>query len=274
MGRKVIVRRKLARRESKAELEIRLDNKRPVDITDLGRSLQALGKEYEEFVAERFEPPPTSARLYVARVETGSILLILEPLLDQASFIIKHVDVFAGFLTNLQEIIDFLLMNKEKSTKSETIKAASVGRVSEIVEPVAKDGGSTLTINVRIDGSNNAVNIQPIFINHERANALQNKARRYLGPQLPTNGQFKSELLSLYQMKGDVRAKTGDRGVIEKFSKKPVKLHFMSPDVKAAIVDQQDNPFKMAYIVDGEMSTINNEPALYKIYEVHDAIEK
>jgi hypothetical protein len=67
-----------------AELTVRFDNKRPVDVTDLGRSLQALGKEYEEFVVGRHEPPPTNARLYVARVETGSILLILEPLLDQA----------------------------------------------------------------------------------------------------------------------------------------------------------------------------------------------
>jgi hypothetical protein len=75
-------------------------------------------------------------------------------------------------------------------------------------------------------------------------------------------------------MKGDPKSKTGDRGVIEKFSSKAVKLQFMSPQVKASIVDLQENPFKMAYIVDGEASTVNGLPALYKIYEVHDAIEK
>jgi hypothetical protein len=75
-------------------------------------------------------------------------------------------------------------------------------------------------------------------------------------------------------MKGDPKAKTGDRGVIEKFSTKPVKLHFMTPTVKSSIVDQQDNPFRMAYVVDGEVSTVGGEPGLYKIYEVHDAIDK
>jgi hypothetical protein len=30
----------------------------------------------------------------------------------------------------------------------------------------------------------------------------------------------------------------------------------------------------MAYLVDGEVSTINGESGLYKICEVHDAIEK
>jgi len=85
---------------------------------------------------------------------------------------------------------------------------------------------------------------------------------------------LEGELLQLHQMRGDIKAKTGDRGIIEKFSSKLVKLHFMTPEVKAAIVDQQDNPFRMAYVVDGEVGTIGGEPSLYKIQEVHDAIEK
>jgi hypothetical protein len=48
----------------------------------------------------------------------------------------------------------------------------------------------------------------------------------------------------------------------------------MNPQVKASIVDTSDNPFKMAYIVDGEVSTVKGEPALYKIFCVHEAIEK
>jgi len=257
-----------------AELTIRFDNRRPVDVTDLGLSLQALGEEYEEWVVRSLhEPTPTNARLYVTRVETGSILIVLETLLDQASFVFKHIDVFAGFLTNLQELIDFLLPNKGKPKDASTINPASVERVSTLVEPVAKDGGSHLTINVNVFGNTAPVSVQPILINSERANALQNSARRFLGPQLPTSGLFKGELLRLHQMKGDITAKTGDRGIIEKFSRKPVKLHFMSPESKAAILDQQDNPFKMAYVVDGEVGTIDGVPSLYKIYEVHGAVE-
>lgn len=184
--------------------------------------------------------------------------------------------MFAGFLTNLQEIIDFLLLNQTtpKKESGSVVNPDSVDRISTMVEPVAKDGGSSLTINVNVIGNTAPVNIQPIIVNSERANALQNSARRYLGPQLPTSGAFKGELLRLHQMKGDVTAKTGDRGIIEKFSKKPVKLHFMSPAAKAAILEQQDNPFKMAYVVDGEVGTLDGVPSLYKIFEVHDAIEK
>jgi hypothetical protein len=47
----------------------------------------------------------------------------------------------------------------------------------------------------------------------------------------------------------------GDRGIIEKFSHKPVKLHFMSEEVKAAILEKSQNPFLMDYVVDGVVST-------------------
>jgi hypothetical protein len=256
-----------------AELTLVLRNTRPVDVTDFANSLQALGREYEEFVAGRFEPGPINAHLYVSRVESGSIFVTLEALLDQASFIVKHIEVFAGFIANIQDIMNFLL-KQDTATAPKGMTNASVERVSNLVEPVANDSGSNLTINVNVSGNTGPVNVQPVVVTSEKANAIQNGVRRYLGQRLPANGSFKKELLHLQQMRGDPKAKTGDRGIIEKFSSKPVKLHFMTPQVKSMIVDQQDNPFKMAYVVDGEVSTVNDEPALYKIYEVHEAIEK
>jgi hypothetical protein len=166
----------------RAELTLVFDNQRPVDVTDLGRSLQALGREYEEFVVGRFEPPPVNSRLYVAHVESGSIILTLQALLDQASFMVKHIEVFAGFIANLQEIIDFLLTQQGKAKAPAAISHSSVERISTIVEPVAKDGGSNLTITLNVSGNTAPVLVQPIIINSERANALQNSARRYLGP--------------------------------------------------------------------------------------------
>jgi len=74
-------------------------------------------------------------------------------------------------------------------------------------------------------------------------------------------------------MKNDQHSKTGDRGIIEKFSKRPMKLHFMTPTVKGVIVDQPENPFKLVYVVDGEVSTADGQPGQHKIYNVHAALE-
>ena len=260
------------RRTERAELQFVLENRRPVDVTDLGLSLQALGTEYEEFVVQHgYEILPINARLYISRVETGSIVVTLQTLLDQASFLLDYIDVFGGFVTNLNDIIEFLL-KQDKATKPPTISTGSVERIAAIIEPIAKDSGSNLIIN--IVGNTAPVTVNPVIISSEKANAIQNGARRFLSATLPTHGSFEKELLYLDQMKGDPNAKTGDRGIIEKFSKKPVKLQFMNPAVKAAIVDQTENPFKMAYVVDGEISTVNGIPGLYKIHNVHEAIEK
>lgn len=53
-----------------------------------------------------------------------------------------------------------------------------------------------------------------------------------------------------------------------------VKLLFLTPEAKAAILDKPENPFQWAYVIDGEVSTVEGEPALYKIAAVHEAIER
>jgi hypothetical protein len=254
------------------ELDVRLDNTRPVEVSDLGNALHALGKQYEEFVVSHgFDQTPGNARLFVTHIETGSIIITLQSLLDQASFVLKHIEVFAGFVANLTELINFLFQ-QDKAPKPEPITREDVERISTILEPVAKDSGSQITIAVT--GNTGPVTINPVIIRSEKANAVQNGARRFLGPSIPMQGNFERELMYLQQMRGDPKSKVGDRGVIEKFSPKPVKLHFMTPDVKASIVEQQENPFKMAYLVDGQVSTVEGKPALYKISAVHESFEQ
>ena len=80
----------------RAELTIRLNTGRPVEVSDLGRSLQALGKQFEEFVvAHGYDHAPGNAQLFVTHLETGSIIATLQTMLDQASFVLEHLDVLA-----------------------------------------------------------------------------------------------------------------------------------------------------------------------------------
>jgi hypothetical protein len=145
-------------------------------------------------------------------------------------------------------------------------------RISTILEPIAKDSGSTLHITVT--GNTAPVTVNAVIVTSEKANAVQNGARRFLGPSIPAQGQFEREVMYLQQIRGDPKSKVGDRGVIEKFSTKPVKLHFMTPEAKAIILENPENPFKMAYVVDGQLSTVEGKPALYKVTAVHDAFER
>jgi len=261
---------------SEVSLTVRIDNTRPVEITDLGRSLQALGKQYEEFVVSHgYDHTPANAQLYISHLETGSIIITLQTFLEQASFLLKHIEVLGGFVANLNDIVNFLLGQDFAEGNGETktpVTRTDAQRISDIVEPVAKDGGSKLSISVV--GNTAPVTVNAFIVESEKANAVQNSARRFLGPSIPTQGQFEHEVMYLQQIRGDLKSKVGDRGVIETISPKPVKLHFMTPEVKAKVLDKPENPFKMAYIVDGQASAVEGKPALYKITAVHDAFER
>lgn len=258
------------------ELTFHLETSRPVDLVDLGLSFNALGRQFESYVrAREFEPNPRNARLFVKELRTGSILATLGSLLEQASFVFEHADAIAGFYTNLVDLLEYFSTQKEGPAPAK-ITREDAQQVSDLVEPAARDGGAQLNINI----TNNRASVHvPIVINQihipsQRANAIQNNARRFLGPSLPSSGHFEREVLTLEQMRSDVHSKAGDRGVIETFATKPVKLHFMTPEVKAAIIDDPENPFKKAYVVDGQVSRAKGKPALYKIHAVHDVLDR
>ncbi|CUT10711.1 hypothetical protein BF49_1791 [Bradyrhizobium sp.] len=248
--------------------EIKYEQGRPVELADLGESFRALGRQYEDYVTRHgFDHQPGNAKLYVSQVRSGSIILVLKNMLEQGSMVLKDMDVLAGFITNLYELINYFRTQKPKPPEQITRDDAS--RLSRIVEPVAKDGSGTISFT--FVGSTAPISITNIVINNETANAIQNNVRRYLGPSPPEPGSFDREVLYLEQMRGDPKSKVGDRGVIERFSTKPVKLHFMTPESKAAVLDRPF-PFKVAYVVDGQVSTVKGEPALYKVTHVHETI--
>jgi hypothetical protein len=252
-----------------AGFQVRLETDRPVELFDLGAFFSALGKHYEEYVNRgAFDHQDGNARLYIADLRKGSILVLLKNLLEQGSLVLKDIDVLAGFMTNLHELIEYFRTQKPKAPDSITRDEAA--RLSRILEPVAKDGGSSISFT--FVGNTAPITVTNITVSSETANAIQNNVRRFLGPPLPAPGSFEREVLYLEQMRKDARSHVGDRGVIERFSSKPVKLHFMTPESKAAILDKPQNPFKMAYIVDGQVSTIRGEPALYKVTNVHETL--
>jgi hypothetical protein len=256
-----------------AELKVRLENSRPVEVSDLGRSLQALGEQYKEFVvAQGYDPIPGNAQLFVTHLESGSIIATLQTMLDQTSFMLKHIDVLGGFVGNLNDLVNYFLHFDRAAATPPPVTRPEAERISTILEPIAKDSGSQL--NITVTGTTGPVTINTVYVNSEKANAVQNGIRRFLGPSIPIKGRFEREVLYLQQIRAEAKSTVGDRGVIEKFSTKPVKLLFLTPDVKSAILDTPENPFQFAYVVDGEVATVEGQPALYKIAAVHEAIER
>ena len=118
---------------SEGRLRVEIRNSRPVDVADLATSLASLGAAFRDFANDAGDPLPDNIRLYVHELRTGSIIAELSALAEQAQWILEHLDVLAGFYTNLHEVIDFFSGRPPKDTASPTRQVAQ--HVSGIVDP-------------------------------------------------------------------------------------------------------------------------------------------
>jgi hypothetical protein len=168
------------------------------------------------------------------------------------------------------DVVQFFLGTyRDDASKEPTKRQAE--QIIKMMEPVAKDSGSQL--NMQLNGPIHIGAIHYHF-NSQQANAVQNAAKRYLGPTLPADQILHDEVLVLDQVRGDLKAKSGDRGLIESITKSPVKLLFTSEEIKKGILDAPENPFQRAFIVDVEVKTVGGKPALYKVLALKDTFDK
>lgn len=254
-----------------AVLRVEIKNKKPVDLIDLTASLMALAQYFQDYATSNTgDPLPDNMRLHVKEMRTGSVIAELVTLADQAQWIIEHIEVMAGFVGNLDDLMKFFMGQKDTPEAQPTRRQAE--QVIKIAEPIAKDTGSQLNIQVMDGGT---VNIhQTINVTSLDANAMQNGAKRFLGPQLPASYVATDQLMTLEQVKNSAKASTGDRGIIETISEKPVKLHFLSEEAKRRVLELQENPLKCVFLVDVDVRSAEGRPTLYRVLEVKDVIPK
>lgn len=251
-------------------LTVEIKNSRPVDLVDLTTSLMALAKEFQEFAGDNAnELGLRDLKLYVRELRTGSIIAELVPIAQQADWFIEHKDVLGAFVSNLNDIIGYFLRG-DRPDDPPTRQEAE--RLSQIIDPVAKDAGAQFNIQASDQAKVEIHN--HIHLESRDANAVQNGIRRFLGPDLPALKIERDQLMVLEQVKNVPSSKTGDRAIIESIWPRAVKLQFLSDDAKRRVLALEENPFQKVFIVDVEVHSVGGKPALYRVIEVKDTIEK
>ncbi len=251
-------------------IRFELKNSKPVDLLDLTTALSAFGDAYQDYVVRSgFDGDRGNVRLYVQEIRTGSIIAQLSQLADQASFVLDHIEVAAGFISNLNDVLQYFLgLPKPASAEAPTKRQAQ--QAMAIMEPVAKDNASQLFLNVNVQGD---VHYHQHIYTSQQANAIQNSARRYLGPQLPTSQTLRDQLLTLFQVR-IAKEKVGYRGVIQTVSSRPVMLTWASDEVKQQIIDYPENPLHKVFLVDVDMTAVDGKPSLYRVLDVKDVSDR
>jgi len=254
--------------EEPAKLNIEIKNNGPIELVDLTKSLLALADEYKRHLVRSEDSIfVNDIRLYVNEIRTGSIIASLIAMAPMALPLLENANTVADFTLYLKSAFNFLL---GKETNKPALEKANYENLAQILEPVAKDNGSQFNINT----FNNS---GPIVIKLDslNANAIQNSiAREIAALQTPMTGNHEKVLLYWYQARNDIRNQNGDKAIVESIYSGPVKTIFANEDIKSKILSSSENLFTRAYIVDVSVETIQNKPAVYKIIEMHESIER
>jgi hypothetical protein len=247
-------------------LEIRINNTKPVILTDLTLALLGVGSQFEKFIENEIPEgnAPISSQLYIKEVRAGSIVIELiaqalpvVPLLWNGGSISEWIDY-------TKDVFDWLNGKLENPPKK--ITKQDLKQYANILEPVAKDFGASLSFAAY----NGNIVIEKIIINSQQANAAQNSIVREIEKiDAPNNNIRKKCVMTWHQTRFSEKSSTGDKAIIEEITKAPIRVIFENNQIKKEIlagVAQIDKPWhELAYIVDVHVQTIHGVVKVYTI---------
>lgn len=91
---------------SEIKLEIKIQNKKPVDLLHLTDSLLSLANEYKRFLHDKGGKIKPESRLYVKEIRQGSIVIDLIDMLPIAIAFTENVSTIIGYAEFLKKAFD------------------------------------------------------------------------------------------------------------------------------------------------------------------------
>lgn len=257
--------------DDKMKLTIEINNKQPVELTDLAQSMMSLADEYRRFLADHdAHIEADDVKLYVKEIRTGSIIQELVAIAPYALPFVEHSKTIVEYAKHLKTLYEWFAGKSD--TKPPSVEKTTLQNLSSIVEPIAKDHGSQANFG--------AVNVQGDFVvnlnlTSTEANAAQNAIRREIDAMRePVTGNHEQVVMYWAQARNTTDNKAGDKARIESLYKGDVKVRFASDGLKAKMLYDEPYPFRKAYVVDVSVETVEDKPVLYKVLNFHEAIDR
>ncbi len=247
------------------KLEIRINNTNPVALKDLSLSLLSFNHQFHKFLeSETEDDTHGGTELLIKEVRSGSIVVELISHAAPLVPLIWEGGTLFQWAKLVQDICNWLLGKLAAAPKQ--VSKQDLIEWNKFVEPVAKDHGSQMNINV----SDNGRVINQFIINSTEANAIQNQIGRLIDEMdSPEENVHKKKVMYWYQAKFDPNSDTGNRAVIDDIAKGSLKVIFENNAVKEAMLHPDPKFTKpwheLAYVVDVEVETVRGVPKLYKV---------
>jgi hypothetical protein len=272
-------------------LIVELDPNEPVGLAELGQSFQALSNIYTRSFGEE-----TGAKLYITRIESGSVVAELAPYATILGAIVATMDssmIIADFSRRVGQGIQ-AFAGVETGAKHTAIATASAEADAEdlkaFTSPLLGKQGAKLGIKrARYTSRTGAREVTAEYEFQEpQLNRAALNIDRFLElspeatlPAKPSYEQFHRKLLVVSQasrLPGKISGRTGDRGEVpDMLPATELPLHFAKSinDIKDKMVRSSAvNPLhEHAFIVSGYLVSEGPKPKSYLVTEVHDVVD-
>ena len=252
------------------KLEITIQNKTPVVLTDLTLALLSVGQQFEKFIEnETNEQYQAGSDLFIKDVRSGSIVVELIAQTLPVLPLLWAGGPLSEWTNYAKGVVEWL--SGKIPTKPKDLTKQDLRQWSQILEPVAKDNGSQMNFSVSSGGTV----VNQFFVSSEQANAAQNAIRREIEVlDEPSDHVQRKRVMVWYQTKFDDASLTGDRAVIESIARGPIKVIFENTAVKRAMLmgdPRFSKPWhELAYIDDVSVQTVAGVPKLYTVLNYYE----
>ncbi|MSU90687.1 hypothetical protein GE300_13860 [Rhodobacteraceae bacterium 2CG4] len=265
-------------------LVITLDPGEPVGLGDLADSFASLARMYERHYRSNDEAAP---KLFVTRLETGSVIAEIAPygIMMGGIALMDGGMIVTDFANRVWRGISYFSGKRDEVQKLEPPTKEDAADLKEFMKPLTGKTGARLGVKHarydKIDGDKRTVveynfdeaEINKASINMEQAIALP-------APKVvpdPTESGIRSEVMLFLEQAnrgpGKEKGRTGDRGRIPEVSDKILPVYFRQSiqDLKEKMMQGEENPLNLVFVVDVHVQRIDGDPKGYTVVEIHES---
>lgn len=253
-------------------LLFKVTHSKPIEMKDFVATMNSLAYLFEGFAKENADSTEgRKAKLYVEKIEQGCIEVFLQEVVTACALpFMENFNTILGFA----EYLGRLVRNAIAGHNETRLSIAELRALSDLFAINAKDPQGTTEFGAIARTAPHNL-FENCTFNFYESNTAQNQIKQTVEQkeqEMPNEMVYERQLMTIFQMRGNMDTNAGNKAIIDKLSKKPLSVVFETDELKRQILNNDDNPTKQAYLVDVVIQTIGGRPAAYKVMALHDII--
>lgn len=253
-----------------------LDLSQPIEISDFVAAFAGLGGQFERHIKKEHPDLEGEVKVYVKEVRKGSIEAELIPLAYNTIITaLDHHQIAVKFVKSLAKKVGVFRANGgrlENATKTE------LNEIIDTLAAVANDPDGKATVSaVHYKKTKTTTEFSMEMTASEARGAVKEIDAQMKEIEHVGDVDYMGMLLTFYQSNLKDAEKTGEKGIIEDVSPKPLAVVYASElareRIKSEMVSGDRNIYKLGFFVDVNVQTRNGKPVAYRIKAVSDVIE-